>query len=647
MILLPALALAASMQSPAPAPARSGAAYTAFLEALSLREAGRLDEALAALQRVLRSDPKAADALAEIAKIQALQNRFDLAVATIGRAIEMAPGRADLRSVAGRVHQLAAQNGGGEKELRLAVADLEKAAELSPGEPAPLRDLTRLYSVLRDTKGALGAWRRLAEADPRNVDALIEVATLSVDAGDTDGAVKALEGAIALDPEDSRSLQMLGEIQQKAGRVEEALAKYQAAAKLDPSDLVTRLKIGEILLERKDARAALAQADEIVKVDEENRFGRDLKVRALKELGRTDEALALAETLAASDPRDLKTAFLVITLLEQKGSFEVAEQRLEALLRRSPQGEDAESLGRNNRIFWAHMGLVRQRLGRFKDAADAFGEAVKAAKEKDATLVSYRIDALVSAKDFATALKEARAARADPAYGKERDFKVLEAYALQGTGDAAGGAAVIEAGLDANDAPVEDLMAAADYHQRAKNFDKARAYFERAAARDTSNVRARFSLGAVLERLKRFDEAEKAFREALALSPDAAIVQNYLGYMNADRNVKLDEALALIRKAVESEPDNGSYLDSLAWAYYRLGQHAQAEEAIRKAVTTQDKNAVVIAHMGFILAARGASEEALRYLKMALTAEDEDGELDRAQVENKIRSLSSSPAKNP
>ena len=79
-----------------------------------------------------------------------------------------------------------------------------------------------------------------------------------------------------------------------------------------------------------------------------------------------------------------------------------------------------------------------------------------------------------------------------------------------------------------------------------------------------------FQLGAVLERQKKPDEAEAVFREALAVQPDSAPILNYLGYMNADRDVRVAEALELIEKAVALDPENGAYLDSLGWAFYRL-----------------------------------------------------------------------------
>ena len=646
MMPLSVLLLAVWIQS-APPPSNQSAAYGLFLEALSLREQGRNDEALKVLQRTLKADPKAADAQAEIARIHLDEGHFELAVAAVAQAINISPDRADLRSLAGQVHQFYGQSGGGEAELRLAAKEYEAAAALDPADPAPLRDLTRLYSVLRDAKAALDAWKRLSLADPRNIDAFMQVANLSINAGDTKGAIEALETAAAADPQNARVLQVLGDIQQEAGKTDEALKHYEAAAKLDSKDLITRLKIGEILIDSHRGTDALQMADEMLKEDPKNRFGLDLKARALKELRRVDEAMEIAENLSASDPKDLKAAFLVVTLLEQKGSLEQADAKLDALLRRNTSNEDAESIARNNRVFWAHAGMVRQRLGRYQAAADAFGEAAKAGKDKDVSLVTYRIDSLISAKAFDKALAEARAARQEPAFKDEADLRFLEAYALRGTGDEKGASALVDSMLAASKDEVNDTLAGGDFYQRGKNLPRAQELFTRVTLKDPKNVRAFFSLGSVLERQKKFDEAEKAFRSALTLAPDSAITLNYLGYMNADRNVRVDEALSLIQKALAADPENGSYLDSLAWALHRLGRQGEAEAAIRKAIVTQEKNAVVIAHLGLILAAKGDDAEALKYLRLSLEGEDEDGELDRVLVEKKIQDLSRAAQKKP
>jgi len=79
---------------------------------------------------------------------------------------------------------------------------------------------------------------------------------------------------------------------------------------------------------------------------------------------------------------------------------------------------------------------------------------------------------------------------------------------------------------------------------------------------------------------------------------------NYLGYMLADRNVKLEEAFGMIKKAVDLDPANGAYLDSLGWAYFRLGKYDLAEESLTKASQ----------HMAAILRSRTTSAISIRRL---------------------------------
>jgi tetratricopeptide (TPR) repeat protein len=112
--------------------------------------------------------------------------------------------------------------------------------------------------------------------------------------------------------------------------------------------------------------------------------------------------------------------------------------------------------------------------------------------------------------------------------------------------------------------------------------------------------------------------------------------------MNADRGVRLEESASLIEKAVALDPENGAYLDSLGWAEFRLNRIDRAEELLRKAVSRPGSNAVVFDHLGDVLQRRGKIDEAVASWRKALDGEDEDGELDRALVEKKLRAGQSS-----
>ena len=111
--------------------------------------------------------------------------------------------------------------------------------------------------------------------------------------------------------------------------------------------------------------------------------------------------------------------------------------------------------------------------------------------------------------------------------------------------------------------------------------------------------------GTVAERQKLFDQAEMEFRKGLQLSPDFAPIENYLGYMLAERGQKLDEAVAMLKKVVAFDPQNSAYLDSLAWAYYKQGQYALAEDLEHKAVLRMPNDPTILDHLGEIEAKNG------------------------------------------
>ncbi|MBK6466131.1 MAG: tetratricopeptide repeat protein [Rhodobacter sp.] len=107
-----------------------------------------------------------------------------------------------------------------------------------------------------------------------------------------------------------------------------------------------------------------------------------------------------------------------------------------------------------------------------------------------------------------------------------------------------------------------------------------------------------FSRGICHEKLKTWDKAEADFRRALDLRPGQPQVLNYLGYSLVDRGLKLDEALELIQAAVRAEPEAGYIIDSLAWAYFRLGRYEEALAPMEKASVLEPVDPVVTDHLG-------------------------------------------------
>ena len=130
---------------------------------------------------------------------------------------------------------------------------------------------------------------------------------------------------------------------------------------------------------------------------------------------------------------------------------------------------------------------------------------------------------------------------------------------------------------------------------------------------------ALYILGSIYERQKRYDLAEETFKKVLSVNPLNSSAANYLGYMLADRGVRLEESVNYIKKAVELEPNNGAYLDSLGWAYFKMNRYALAVPHLEKAARLIQNDPTIHEHLGNLYLRMGkpamAQEEWERALK--------------------------------
>ncbi len=145
-------------------------------------------------------------------------------------------------------------------------------------------------------------------------------------------------------------------------------------------------------------------------------------------------------------------------------------------------------------------------------------------------------------------------------------------------------------------------IALGNVHRVTENFEAARDVYGATIDRLGEVPAAYWTLyyyrGIAHERIGQWDEAQADFRAALEMEVDQPLVLNYLGYSYIDRGENLDEALDMVRKAVEQRPQDGYIVDSLGWAYYRLGRYEEAVEQLEKAVELRPRDAVINDHLG-------------------------------------------------
>jgi TonB family protein len=154
--------------------------------------------------------------------------------------------------------------------------------------------------------------------------------------------------------------------------------------------------------------------------------------------------------------------------------------------------------------------------------------------------------------------------------------------------------------------------------EKQKRPAEAEAVLKQGVQASPKDANMRIALASFLDRVSKSAEAEAEYNEALRSDPNNPTVLNNLGYLLVERGVRLEEALKMIQRAVDASPKNGAYLDSLGWAYFKLGKLDEAERYLTEAARWYIGSATVQEHLGDVYDRLGKKEMARTTWQKAL-----------------------------
>jgi tetratricopeptide (TPR) repeat protein len=162
--------------------------------------------------------------------------------------------------------------------------------------------------------------------------------------------------------------------------------------------------------------------------------------------------------------------------------------------------------------------------------------------------------------------------------------------------------ASLEKVIAANPSDLEAIMALGDILRGRKQFAECADVYSKGVDTigkpEKSNWVIYYFRGICFERAKQWPKAEADFKRSLDLFPDQPHVLNYLGYSWIDQGINLDDGMRMIKRAVEQRADDGSIVDSLGWAYYRLGNIEEAVKHLERAVELKPEDPTINDHLG-------------------------------------------------
>lgn len=648
-----------------PVPAQSSdlaRSYYHFSRAKLLQFRDEFPEAVAEYRKALELNPSSVDLRLEFAETLLQAGENNRAVEQCEAVLKMRPRDGALHA---RVAELLLQAG----EIARAVEVCREAIEMDPGDAGPRLLLGRIYYSSREQPNmrekSLDEFESVLARDPSNLEALQYAADLHFQGGSYARAAELFRQLRQASPSSIKGYYFEAQALVELNRIEEAIAILQEGLKIrdDIPEYILMLaglyrSRGELeqaaevyrrgLVHGPDPRlneglartlVALGRGEESIdflqRLVQIHSAQPELKLdlaRAYRQGRRLAEAAELLESLLAADPESVQVNYEYTSVMLMMGEREKAAQRLEEMLRSS-----RPAVKPYRGIFLTNLALIREEEGRFEEAIALLKEARElGGDDLDGRLRLFYTLQRAGRVDELKQLSEELLERAP----RNTYVLIARGQALAADGRVDDGVRFLrEAAVDAEE-PEALLLAASQLYLARDRFERAQEVVRSALTRFPDNEQLQFQMGAVLERLKDYEAAERQFQEILRRNPDQADVLNYLGYMLADRGVRLEEARQYLLRAVELDPYNGAYQDSLGWVYFKQDDLVNAEVHLKKAVRLQRTDPVILEHLGDLYARKGNAEEARRCYELSLQHAEKEEESER--VRRKLETLTAS-----
>ena len=499
-------------------------------------------------------------------------------------------------------------------EMEKALEAYRQVLNVDPGQIELAVRVAALLTRDDDYPSAIDVLKDAVKVHPKAPEPYLELSFIYAKyLNKVDQAIEFANKAIALDPQKIDGYQRLFEIYLTAGDEKRALETLDRAAKMPNDDPTFWARLGRLygsVILKPDAKPNPEQTARLNDVFEKAAAKGQNNAAVLKEVGdyfastqQIKEALPFYLRVLELQPDDANVREKLATGFVLTNQRTRAVETLEAIIQEHPEKYQSYEL-----LAQLHDDEGRA-LVRANQTDPANAEFKKAAQNYEQSLLinpNHAATYLRLAELLLVPLKQSERAVSVLTEGRRRypdapEFAYYLAIALRESKKAKDAVIMFEEALN------EAQNAEAD-------FLKPRFYVEYGAAAQEAGL---------------YDKAAELFHKAIAMDPaNAAEPYNYLGYMWAEQNSHLDEAEDAIKRALQLDPENGAYLDSMAWVEYRQGKYDQALENLKRAIENLPReDAVVFEHLGDVYLKLNRVSQALESWQKAKTLDPSNKDL--------------------
>jgi len=565
------------------------------------------------------------------------------AIAAAEDQIKKDPNSLEAHKLLGRIYLRSlgdTQSAGSDQMMKLAIAEYVRIVALEPDSVEDHLLLGQLYSFSHDTAHAEEQFKAAQKLDPDSEEVALNLARMYGEQGDLQRGIAVLN-ALPDDDQTAKTEYVLGASYDQVKETKKAIAAYRRSLDLEPDNLDVERALADALLKDGQDKEALAAYEDVAEGDPSDPQAYLHMAEIERRNGQYDEALANLKKAQPLASDSLEISYNEALTYDALGRYEDAEKLFAKLAADSEHttGQYSAPEKNNRALFLDRLANVYREESKADLAAATYVKLADLGPDFAERGYGNAIDAYRDGHLYDKATEIAR--QASEKYPKNHSLKLMYATQLADGGKFDEGVTLAKSLLANTPDDREVYLSLAQIDTHGKKWKEAGEALDKAdqlSPKPDDKLYVYFLRGALEERQKHYDGAEEAFRKALAIDPNNSTALNYYGYMLADHEQRLDDALAMIQKAVKLDPQNYAYLDSLGWAYYKLGNYAMAEGNLVKASQRNSTDPTVHDHLGDLYEKTGrlklaASqwEEALKQYAHSDPADAEPGEGGRLQ----------------
>ena len=506
-------------------------------------------------------------------------------------------------------------------KLALAKKNAEQAVKLDSTNKEYYFLLADIYSYSRNFDKAQKIYEHIIKLDSTDVQAYYNLGRL-YQANKPLKALEVYKKLLKLTGPEWNVLLKIAELNERLGKIDETIKTVEELLKINPSDLNLQKILIDAYNKHGDYEKSFKMLDEALRLFPDDLRLIELKANALVYSNKWKEAAAEYKKLINEPGMPFASKVRIAGLfiaqaMKDSAVIPVTKELLQVIDKDSSDWQ-----------IKAYLGEIAIQQNDDSSAVEYFRQASQLANW-NAEVWTRLGGLLFDQRRYEEAASELQKVAAN--FPHHFGINLLLGLSLAQTGKHKQALPYLEKAVKLQPDDLNANLAIAFTYNQLKKQEKAIGHLKKVLSVDPGNVQALGTLGLIYDSQKNYAACDSVYQKALEIDSSNTLIQNNYAYSLAERGIKLEEALKLAKSAVSKEPFNSSYLDTIGWVYFKLGQYEKAEEYVKKALELDSGNPTLLDHLGDIYHKMNNKEKAVEMWKAAY-----DLDSTKTEIKNKI-----------